>query len=173
MEYKNMSNAELDNLVYKEKNYEAMCELGRRLLYGLDGREKKPGEARKYFNKAAKKGCLEGYRYIGDMYKEGIYFARSDKMAEKYYQLAQGIVPTTSIEPAPPINPTPPVAPTPPAAPTPPVAPTPPLRRHLRLHQPLLCLQIMCKNRQLQAVQTARIWEVVETSGTIMLAHRL
>ena len=85
MEYKNMSNAELDNLVYKEKNYEAMCELGRRLLYGLDGREKKPGEARKYFNKAAKKGCLEGYRYIGDMYKEGIYFARSDKMAEKYY----------------------------------------------------------------------------------------
>ena len=127
MEYKNMSNAELDNLVYKEKNYEAMCELGRRLLYGLDGREKKPGEARKYFNKAAKKGCLEGYRYIGDMYKEGIYFARSDKMAEKYYQLAQGIVPTTSIEPAPPINPTPPVAPTPPVTPTPSVAPTPPL----------------------------------------------
>ena len=49
----------------------------------------------------------------------------------------------------------------------------PRLRRHLRLHQRLLCLQIMCKNRQLQVVQTARIWEVVETSGTIMLAHRL
>lgn len=121
MEYKNMSNTELDNLVYTEKNYDAMCELGRRLLYGLDGREKKPVEARKYFNKAAKKGCLEGYRYIGDMYKEGIYFAQSDKMAEKYYQLAQGIVPKPPIEPVPPIKPTPSAAPTSVVVSTPPL----------------------------------------------------
>lgn len=111
MDYTNVTNEELENLV-KSRDMEAICELGDRLLYGKNGQAIDYGKAYRLFTKGEARGVKKAYKGLADMYQNGWYVVRNEEVARDYYQKAG--------EQVPPIPPTPPKpTPTPHSSPQP------------------------------------------------------
>lgn len=87
MDYSNMPNEELERLV-NNKDGEAICELGERCMYGTKGHAKNLTRAYQLFHKGEKLGLKRAYLGLAEMYQNGIYFARNEKLANEYYQKA-------------------------------------------------------------------------------------
>ncbi len=87
MDYINMSNDELEVLVNK-KDGEAICELAERYMYGKGGCEKNLTRAYQLLHKGEKLNLKRAYIYLGQMYENGIYFAKNEDLAKEYYAKA-------------------------------------------------------------------------------------
>lgn len=124
MDYQNMSKEELEHLV-NQKDGEAICELAERSMYGTKGNEKNLTRAYQLFHKGEKLGLQKAYLGLAEMYQNGIYFAKNEKIALQYYQKA-GVQEPPTINKPPVIN-EPPVINKPPVINEPPVINKPPI----------------------------------------------
>ena len=87
MDYSNASNEQLEQLV-NNKDGDAICELGERCLYGTKGHTQNFTRAYQLFHKGEKMGLSSAYRNLGDMYANGLYFAKNVNLANEYYSKA-------------------------------------------------------------------------------------
>lgn len=87
MDYSNTSNQELEHLV-NNKDGDAICELGERCMYGTRGHEVNLTRAYQLFHKGEKMGLSRAYIGLGEMYRNGIRFAKNENVAKEYYKKA-------------------------------------------------------------------------------------
>lgn len=87
MDYANMSNEELEQLS-NNKDADAICELGERCLYGTGGHEVNLTRAYQLFHKGEKMGLPRAYLGLGEMYRNGMRFAKNENLAKEYYKKA-------------------------------------------------------------------------------------
>lgn len=87
MDYRSASREELEHLA-NSKDGEAVCELGERYLYGRDGREVNVTKAYHLFHKGEEMGLPQAYVGLGEMYREGRFFAKNEGLAREYYKKA-------------------------------------------------------------------------------------
>lgn len=87
MDYKSLSEEELERLVV-QKDGEAICELGERCMYGSCGHEINLTRAYQLFHKGEKMGLSRAYAGLGEMYRNGIRFAKNETLAREYYRKA-------------------------------------------------------------------------------------
>lgn len=87
MDYNSAANEELEQMV-NAKDGEAICELGERCLYGKGGHEVNYTRAYQLFHKGEKMGLPRAYAGLGEMYRNGMRFAKNEDIARKYYQKA-------------------------------------------------------------------------------------
>lgn len=93
MDYSNASNQELEHLV-NNKDGDAICELGERCMYGTRGHEVNLTRAYQLFHKGEKMGLSRAYVGLGEMYRNGIRFAKNEDIARGYYKKAGVPYPT-------------------------------------------------------------------------------
>ena len=94
MAYSNASNEELERLV-NNKDGGAICELGERCMYGTNGHEVNLTRAYQLFHKGEKMGLSRAYVGLGEMYRNGIRFAKNENVAREYYNKAGVPYPTS------------------------------------------------------------------------------
>ncbi|MCR5625213.1 MAG: hypothetical protein K6G11_08245 [Lachnospiraceae bacterium] len=87
MEYSNLSNEELENLVL-EGDEDAIIELAGRYTYGTEGTEINYTRAYQLLHKGEKRGLKNAYIGIGELYRNGWFFAKNEELASKYYMKA-------------------------------------------------------------------------------------
>lgn len=87
IDYGNISNEELEKMADK-KDGGAICELGERYLYGTHGYAVNQTRAYQLFHKGEKMGISKAYVCLGEMYRNGIRFAKNERLAREYYQKA-------------------------------------------------------------------------------------
>ncbi len=91
MDYSNATNEKLEQLA-GQKDGDAICELGERCMYGTKGHTKNLTRAYQLFHKGEKLGLKRAYLGLAQMYEAGIYFAKSEELADEYYRKAGGKV---------------------------------------------------------------------------------
>lgn len=87
MDYTNMSNQELEQLI-EQKDMEATCEMAERCLNGTDGVEMNLNRAYQLFHRAEAQGNPRAYHGLAYMYEHGILFAQNLTLAKEYYEKA-------------------------------------------------------------------------------------
>lgn len=87
MDYSLKSTDELEKLI-RQNDMEAVCELAERFLYGKNGCAVNYNRAYQLLHKAEKHEYQKALILLGDMYKQGIFFAQSDDVAKEYYEKA-------------------------------------------------------------------------------------
>lgn len=87
MDYSNASNQELEQLV-SNKDGDAICELAERCMYGRGGHEVNLTRAYQLFHKGEKMGMSRAYVGLGEMYRNGIFFAKNENIAAEYFNKA-------------------------------------------------------------------------------------
>ena len=90
MDYSNTTNEELERLV-NNKDADAMCELADRCLNGTKGYDKNMNRAYQLLHKGEKLGSKKAYAGLAFMYKNGVYFGKSARIAEEYEEKADGV----------------------------------------------------------------------------------
>lgn len=100
MDYASMSNEELEQLV-NNKDADAICELGERCLYGTGGHEVNLTRAYQLFHKGEKMGLPRAYLGLGEMYRNGMRFAKNENLAREYYKKAGAPYPANTVAPQP------------------------------------------------------------------------
>ena len=84
MDYKNLSNEELEKLV-AQKDGGAICTLAERYM---KAEPRNLTRAYQLLHKGEKMGLKEAYIGLGEMYRQGIRFAKNEKLAREYYKKA-------------------------------------------------------------------------------------
>ena len=87
MDYDNATNDELEALV-NQKDGDAICELAERYMYGKNGCRKNLTRAYQLLHKGEKMGLQRAYIGLAQMYDNGIYFVKNEKLAKEYYDKA-------------------------------------------------------------------------------------
>lgn len=87
IDYGNISNEELEKMA-AQKDGGAICELGERYLYGTHGYEVNQTRAYQLLHKGEKMGLSKAYVCLGEMYRNGLRFAKNERLAREYYQKA-------------------------------------------------------------------------------------
>lgn len=86
-DYSEKTAEELEALVYG-KDMDATCELAQRCLHGTRGIIKNPTRAYLLYHKGEKRQHPGAYLGLAYMYENGIYFAKSQFLANEYYKKA-------------------------------------------------------------------------------------
>lgn len=103
MDYSNASNQELERLV-SNKDGDAICELAERCMYGRGGHEVNLTRAYQLFHKGEKMGMSRAYIGLGEMYRNGIFFAKNENIAAEYFNKAGVPYPGGRVVPEPDIE---------------------------------------------------------------------